>query len=313
MTSRGVRLGTLLDTKAKLAVSEDGNASKSSNTCVACQGGLVPLGKSRDYLYCSCNNCKTIQLSPVPSQHDIERAYSDSQFAVEAHGQGDPEAIYASSRPYYANIADALTDNKISGQVVDYGAGWGGLCALLRERGFQCRGVELAKEMVDGCKRRNLPVEQGTLATLLRQGLTAQAVVLCGVFEHLSQPREFLRDAHQLLDEGGVLVSLQPTAAFAALLAWMCRLGQRQRPLPPWFWVFDAPWHIALYSPEGMKLMAEQEGFDLVEIRFCPLGRVKGLYGLVQRIVEAINKLGWGISGSQWPLSVSHTFVFRKR
>jgi hypothetical protein len=108
-----------------------------SSGCIACLDRLSFLGKNAAYEYSTCNKCMTVQISPIPDQHDIELAYTSSQFATHIHGQGDPSAINQSSRPHYISIADTLSDHNISGLVVDYGAGWGGLCKVLIERGFK--------------------------------------------------------------------------------------------------------------------------------------------------------------------------------
>lgn len=282
------------------------------SVCIACNGSLSFLGNKSNYHYSTCNNCKTVQLSPPPNKSNLEKAYSDSLYASDSHGQGDPTVIHESSRPYYTCIANALSDHKITGLVVDYGAGWGGLCSLLLERGFKCKGIELSKNMVEGCQKMQLPVQQGSLESLSKEGCKAQALVLCGVFEHLVDPRKFLQDAGHILEPNGLLISLQPTAQFASLFATVSRFGRRKKQLSSMFFVFDPPWHIALYSIKGMKTIAEQCGFDLLEVRFTPQGRMPGLYGMVQRLLEWTNKIGWALFKKKWPLLVSHTFVFKK-
>jgi SAM-dependent methyltransferase len=252
-------------------------------------------------------------MSPVPHQADVEHGYMDSQYATDLHGQGDPDAIRKSSRPYYVSLAETLKAHHVSGPVIDYGAGWGGLCELLIKSGFNCRGLELARNMVDECRRRELPVEQKQLDALVAEGSKARAIVLCGVFEHLSDPETFLTNAYDLLEDGGLLVSLQPAGLFARLLAFVSRAGNVGKPLPSAFWIFDPPWHVALYSPEGMKLIAGRGGFDLAEIRFAPQGRIGGLYGTAQRLLEYTNRVGWALGRAAWPLMISHIYVFRKK
>jgi hypothetical protein len=283
-----------------------------SKCCIACKKSLSFLGKKSQYLYSTCNACKTVQLSPLPNKSELEKAYSDSLYASNVHGQGDPISIRKSSLPYYKCIADTLRDYKISKLVIDYGAGWGGLCSVLLENGFECKGIELAENMVEECKKLQLPVQQKSLESLREEGCKAEALVLCGVFEHLIDPRKFFHDAYHLLETDGLLISLQPTASFALLFAKISRFGQKKIPLSSMFWVFDAPWHVALYSIKGMKVIAEQCGFDLLEVRFAPQGRLSGLYGIFQRLLEFINKIGWKLFRDKWPLLISHTFVFKK-
>ncbi|MGH9429686.1 MAG: class I SAM-dependent methyltransferase [Terriglobia bacterium] len=281
--------------------------------CIACEGKLSFLGKHRQYTYATCNTCRSVQLAPIPKAEFVETYYRDSKFSSEVHENTDPDGMRGSSRPYYVAIEKVLADYKTRGTVVDFGAGWGGLCEYLISCGYQCRGLELSKLQVEECRKRSLPVEQRSLSSLVSSGVRAEALVLSGVFEHLTDPVSFFRDANALLEDGGLLVSLQPTATFAQLIAWCCRLGSTSRPLPTLFGIFDAPWHVVLYSLEGMKLFAEKHGFELVEIRPAPQGRVKGFYGVIQFLAGIINVIGWAGVCSAWPLVTSHTFVFRKR
>jgi hypothetical protein len=287
--------------------------SGSGRSCIACQATLSFLGEKSGYVYRICDNCKTIQLSPLPAQSDVEQAYKDSLYATDTHGQIEPVSIRASSRPYYLSLARVLRDYRASGLVIDYGAGWGGLCELLIKSGFQCKGLELAGKMVDECQRRRLPVERKTLAAMAEENTKAGAIVLCGVFEHLLDPKAFLRSACDLLEEGGLFISLQPTAIFARLLAFIARAGNVRAPMPSMLWVFDPPWHVALYSVTGMKTIAGRNGFDLLEIRFAPQGRMRGIYGIAQLMLEYVNRIGWAVCKGSWPLMISHIYVFKKK
>ena len=284
-----------------------------SNRCIACRGDLAFLGGQSDYTYSVCQHCATVQISPTPSREDVERAYKDSRFATAAHGQADPDETRKSSRPYYVSLANAVRDYKISGLIIDYGTGWGGLCELLVDAGFRCRGIELARNMVDECRRRGLPVEQKSLDVLIKEGSRAGALVLCSVFEHLLDPAAFLRNAYDLLDDGGLFISLQPAGLFARALASVWRMGNVHKSLPSILWIFDPPWHVALYSLEGMTRIAGDNGFDLLEIRFAPQGRIKGFYGTAQSLLECVNRVGWLLWRESWPLMVSHIYVFRKK
>jgi 2-polyprenyl-3-methyl-5-hydroxy-6-metoxy-1,4-benzoquinol methylase len=291
----------------------EGISRNTDMLCIACQGSLSFLGRKSGHVYYVCDGCKTVQMSPIPNPSDIQSAYICSQYGTATYGQGDPDAIRKSSRPYYVSVGDTLTDHHVSGAVIDYGTGWGGLTEYLIQTGFKCKGLELARNQVAECQRRGLPVEQKTLEALIEQGARVQAIVLCGVFEHLANPKTFLRNAYRMIEDGGLLVSLQPTGTFARLLASVWRMGKFEKTLPSMFSVFDPPWHVALYSPRGMKLIAGECGFDLAEIRFAPQGRVKGHYGVAQALVEWTNRVGWFFFKEAWPLMVSHIFVFKKR
>src|SRR4051794_2852861 len=106
--------------------------------CLACGGSPAFLGNRDPYTYVRCESCGTIQLSPFPSPAEVERAYQESAYANDdQHGQGSPDDVWKSSRPYYEAIRDVLMRHGVTDGVLDYGAGWGGLVALLQRSGIR--------------------------------------------------------------------------------------------------------------------------------------------------------------------------------
>jgi SAM-dependent methyltransferase len=285
----------------------------SPGPCLVCRTPLARYGEARDHVYGLCPSCGTVQLAPMPSQETLADAYQAANYATDEHGQGNADSIRKSSRNYYESLAGLLVCHSVTGPVVDYGCGWGGLTELLAQRGHDCLGLEACAPMVAECRRRGLRVEDARNHPILQSRATVQAFVMCGVFEHLAEPREFLTAIHRALRPGGMLITLQPTAPFARLVAGMLRLGNRRAPLPRHFDVFDAPWHTALYSLRAMEKLAGEHGFRLVETRLAPQGRVGGAKGLLQAAAHNLNRLGWPVFGRCWPLAVAHIFVFTKR
>ena len=118
------------------------------------------------------------------------------------------------------------------GLVVDYGAGWGGLCELHIEEGFYVQGVEPSDTMAAHCRRKDLPVQHGDLSTLQDKEAQIGAFALNAVFEHLVAHDAWLRYVHRLLAPHGLFITLQPTAPFSDLLGRVVRLGNVRAPLP---------------------------------------------------------------------------------
>jgi SAM-dependent methyltransferase len=280
-------------------------------SCVACADALSFFGRRGGYEYARCRGCGTLQLNPLPRPEEVEIAYQASRYSRDnLHGQGDADAVRKVSRAHYECIRDTLKDFQVSGKILDYGAGWGGLVEFLREAGLEASGLELSKGMIAECQRRGLPVADGELS-LLEPG-SLSAVTMCGVFEHLAAPSVVLEEVHRVLGSGGTFVSLQPTAPFARSLATVLRAGIRSRELPPSFYVFDPPWHAALFSIGGMRKLAGRHGFKLLAVRPVPLGNLPGWAGLLQRVASPLNRAGWAVARTAWPLMVSHLFVFEK-
>jgi SAM-dependent methyltransferase len=285
--------------------------AKQTTQCVACGGTLALFGPRLQYEYHRCTQCGTIQLYPLPSAPELGRAYA-AEYATAGHYEGDADRCRMSARTYYQSIVSALKDYHAEGLVVDYGAGWGGLCELLMAERFSVQGVEPSDIMAAHCQKKGLPVQHGDLSALKEKDGQIGAFALNAVFEHLVAHDVWLTHAHRLLAPRGLFVTLQPTALFADFVGRVVRFGNRHAPLPAVHQFFCPPWHTVLFSLSGMKQLMAKSGFDLLDIRPAPQGRVRGALGFAQITLETINRVGWGVLGRSWPLLTAHIFVFRK-
>jgi SAM-dependent methyltransferase len=284
-----------------------------NRVCFVCGGALALFGPYSRYTYYCCGQCGTLQLWPLPDEQEMVRAYeAEYVSAAQTEEFTDPDVWREVSRTYCASMVKVIEDYRITGPIVDYGAGWGLLVELLNKRGFQARGLEISRQELAYAQARGLPIEKGDLQGL--QGVDAQlsAITLLAVFEHLVNHGAVLRAAHRLLKPGGLFVTLHPTASIYRLIGNIVRLGDKRKPLPDLLGSFTAPWHTALFSVAATEQLISRYGFRLLEIRPAPQGRFGGMVGLVQRALELVNKLGWALLGTRWPLVTTHIFVFEK-
>jgi SAM-dependent methyltransferase len=281
----------------------------SQASCVA-RGGVARFyGRRGEYEYHRCAACGTIQLVPLPTREELERAYAEI-YATTEHINPDPARSRQEARSHHEAILRALMDHQVGDDVAEVGAGWGGLAQLLIESGFRYEGVEPSEAMAAHCRSLGLPIQQGEVDALF--GKTYSALVMCSVFEHFVEHEQWLRKANRLLQVGGILISGQPTAHFLHFAASIVRLGRTGAPLPKLHQGFCPPWHTVLFSISGMEALLTRRGFELVEIRPMPQGQILGITGWAQRGLECVNKAAWPVFGIRWPLLIGHLFVFRK-
>jgi cyclopropane fatty-acyl-phospholipid synthase-like methyltransferase len=275
--------------------------------CIACAKSLSFFGRRHAYTYARCTACGTIQLDPQPTRSEMAEAYRS--YSKAGHYERDPERSRTINHNSYAAIADALDAHDVRGRVLDYGAGWGGLVELLIERGYVVEGLDLDTDMVAYCESRKLPVRRGELDAV--EDGVFNALVMCVVFEHLVEHDAWLAQARRTLEPGGLLVTLQPTARFAATMGTLLRLGIKRWPLPELVELFSPPWHTTMISIPGALELFARHGFTLEEVRWTPSSRQPGFVGLLQAVLERINRVGWALLRERWPLQVCHTLVFR--
>lgn len=282
-----------------------------SSQCCACHGELSLFGKRLNYEYHKCLSCGTIQLVPLPTEAELRDAYV-SNYVTADHYEENPDLCKASARTYYHSIVNVLDEYSINKDVLDYGSGWGGLCEMLMNKGIICKGIEMSCEMVSYSQKQGLPVQQGDITAIEKEKDVFSALALCTVFEHLINHDEWMEKARLILRENGLIISLQPTSLFPDILGQLIRLGKVSRPLPQLHQVFCPPWHTVLFSIKGMEDLALRNGFELVEVRPAPQGRVRGMVGFVQICLEYVNRIGWSLMGIRWPLLPAHIFILKK-
>lgn len=281
----------------------------SGGACVSCDGPLKPFGPRTGYHYSRCTACGNLQLHPLPTRAELDEAYR-KQYATAGHCRSDVDEMTGAARPYYEAIAGVLKTHNAGARALEVGSGWGGLCEVLLAQGFEYTGIDVSEDMVAHCQRRGLPVSFCDIRDVT--GTAFDVLVMSAVFEHLVEHDAWLEHARSLLREGGLLVSMQPTARFATVMGTTLRLGNRAAELPQLHQVFCPPWHTVLFSIDGMRVLMERHGFAFAGVSLGPQARGTGLTGLLQRSLGLVNRMGWPLLGARWPLAISHIFAFEK-
>jgi SAM-dependent methyltransferase len=143
-------------------------------------------------------------------------------------------------------------------ELLEVGCAAGDLMVPLREAGFRVTGVELSEHAATIARsRHNLEVHTGTLASAPLEGRTFDAVIMRNVIEHVPDPKGDIELAKSLLRPGGLL-SLR-TDNVASSDARLFRA----------FWYgFDFPRHLTLFSPETLTACVKSAGLEVVQVQF---------------------------------------------
>jgi len=287
-------------------------STNASYRCVACQCADESLfGRREGYTYVRCRHCGTLQLDPLPTPAFLAQQYAE-EYSQAKHCDNDPDLRDRIARPYYDAIIDGLEAHLAHpGRVLDYGAGWGGMIQRLSDRGHDPQGVEPSDEMQAHCVSHGRPVLHGDLQHPELAG-PFDGLVMSAVFEHLVEHDAWLERAHELIRPGGVFVSMQPTAPFGTFFGNLLRLGNKNATLPQLHQTFCPPWHVVLFSLEGMDAIMRRHGFTRLDVLRGPQAMGPGLTGLAQRALEYTNRVGWAIAREKWPATICHIFVYRR-
>jgi SAM-dependent methyltransferase len=230
--------------------------------CSLCGGAeFKPALDCGDFRFVRCVECGLIQANPQPDPQAIAARYR------EGHGEDYLAYELANEAPFLRlqelALADAHFDEieeearraaKLRGEdrprVLDVGCAVGALLERLRDRGWECKGVELSAPQADYARRvRGLDVRDVTIEKARFPDGSFDLIHASHLIEHLNDPRSFLRECYRLLRPGGRLILTTPNAAgFQARL-----FGPSWRSA-----IFD---HLYLFSLRTLGRLLESENF----------------------------------------------------
>jgi len=176
---------------------------------------------------------------------DLARAYED---------MADPAYLLeaAAYRAAARHVLSRLEPFRAPGaRLLEIGCGAGFTLELAHERGWDVRGIELSRWMVERARER-VPgdrVRQGGYDSDLFRGEPFDVAVAVDVIEHVEDVGHFVRDIASRLRPGGAAYFVTPDAG--SLPARM--LGER-------WWYLQVP-HLSYFSRPTMRRLLERSGF----------------------------------------------------
>jgi 2-polyprenyl-3-methyl-5-hydroxy-6-metoxy-1,4-benzoquinol methylase len=151
-------------------------------------------------------------------------------------------------------VAAALQEQLSGGDVLDIGCGNGALLGML-PAGFQRFGVEIGLEARAAAQGRGVELVAASFDELSSLQQTFDAVVVCDVIEHSTDPREFVAAAINRLRRGGLLILSTGNAD-----AWLWRVCGGK------FWYCQFAEHLTFISPRWLASQTEV-GAELLAMR----------------------------------------------
>jgi len=200
-----------------------------------------------------CPNCTHMQLSEIPSEAELERAYGEAvsdDYVEEEAGQ----------RATARDLLERLERHADRGALLDLGCWVGFLLDEARTRGWApVTGVEPSK-FASGYARDRLRLDVRTddLMTAELPGGEYQAVVLGDVIEHLPDPGAALERVGELLAPRGAVMLMLPDAGSRVARV----MGSR--------WWSVIPTHVHYFTRKSLTRLLTDRGFELRHLGTTP-------------------------------------------
>jgi ubiquinone/menaquinone biosynthesis C-methylase UbiE len=171
--------------------------------------------------------------------------------------------LHAGPQMYeYVAIADRIA-NEVSGPVLDWGCGFGQITHLLKERGMNAQAFDYR----EGVSPQKLALTRypdviahvsGDPVALPFESDSFDAVLSCGVLEHVHRPEESLVELYRVLRPGGRLYIYKLPNRFSYLEAVARMIGLYYHGKLP---------NDRVYTRRSVRILLERHGFQVEAVR----------------------------------------------
>ena len=166
-----------------------------------------------------------------------------------------------------AAIVEKYAGTAKRGRFLDIGCARGDLLNVLRDKGFDCYGVEISRGAVEiGRTQHGLNLYAGTLDEARYPEGFFDWVSAGDVVEHLQAPAEMIAEISRILTPGGRVIIEVPSEAtiFRRVARALYRLsgGRVRGPLDKLY----NPFHLSYFSPKSMRRALENAGLKVVHM-----------------------------------------------
>jgi 2-polyprenyl-3-methyl-5-hydroxy-6-metoxy-1,4-benzoquinol methylase len=259
--------------------------------CALCGStSFLPALECEGFSYVRCRVCSLVQQNPQPDREAIEARYGEHSSQAYLQYELANEATFLKLQQmglkdggFFNLEAQFFNQTACKPRVLDIGCATGALLAWLRDRGWDCAGIELCGPAADYARDvRKLQIITGTIESAQLPGNSVDVVLASHVIEHVHNPKSFVTEIYRCLKPGGYVFITTPSIdGFQARL-----FGSRWRSA-----IFD---HLYLFSKKTLRTLLEEAGFT-VERTVSWGGLAKGtapgpVKNLADRLAKRFNR-----------------------
>ncbi|RYY00503.1 MAG: class I SAM-dependent methyltransferase [Gammaproteobacteria bacterium] len=208
-----------------------------------------------DFVIWQCSDCSLRFTQDVPDEDSIGPYYQSQDYISHTNtDKGLLNKLYqrVRKRTLEQKAKLIISNTKEKGRILDIGAGVGAFLSVMKEKGWEIKGVE-----PDEVARKNalqlfgLPLEQPAALQQLLPA-TYDAITLWHVLEHVHQLHDYVEQLKNLLAPNGKIFIAVPN--YTSGDAGIYRT----------FWAaYDVPRHLYHFTPKSIENLVKQHGLKL--------------------------------------------------
>lgn len=255
-----------------------------------------------------CQNCGLVYLNPQPSYQELKPFYNENYFhwyGKKGLIRGFFKKILYSQNPKFYKWK--VIDSKKNGKFLDIGCSTGIKDAKFMKDfpGWEFYGIEPDEiAFQDALKIKGFKAKKGFLEDANYPEKFFDAILMNQVLEHISNPKETIKECYRILKDDGNLIITVPD--FGSLDSKM--FGR--------FWYhLDIPRHLFHFNKQTLARVLRESGFfiEKIEKEWLSGGMTKSIlqaFGLTPRLLDGTLSTAIRVFFSPLIRSFSHFFYF---
>jgi 2-polyprenyl-3-methyl-5-hydroxy-6-metoxy-1,4-benzoquinol methylase len=208
------------------------------------------------------------QISPTPSEDDINKFYSeefysgdykkfnDSSLEVQTENKNFYDGHFSD---IYSTLLEIVNKKPENIDLLDIGCGWGQALIYFKEKGINCFGFDPAKEAIEYANNKGINAKTAGMQTMdVFEGKKFDVVIMLNVLEHLSDPEKVLIEINKKVLKPGGLIIIDVPNEFNKLQ----EIGKKVHKLNDW-WVCP-PGHLNYFNTDSLTAILGGTGYETV-------------------------------------------------
>lgn len=178
--------------------------------CPICKSKKIDyFAEKKEYIFNRCVSCKTIFLSSLPSNRQLQKYYS-KQFTYQ-DGLKNEDIIRKRARIILKKVRQFAPHVKT---ICDVGSGYGFFLDEAKKQQYKLFGIEPSEELVfHAHSNYQIRCFTGSLDEYINKEPTQFDLVTCiHVVEHIRKPKKFISQLLKLIKPGGILFIETPNS-----------------------------------------------------------------------------------------------------
>ncbi len=231
-------------------------------------GGLGKYTDNNIKMY-QCCNCDVIWHEDVLS--DLQQYYESETYRQSLEGTSEENDFYKKhDRETLEKLQYTGTDIYRGKIVADIGCGCGAFLDFLKGVSASVIAVEPSEIYREVMDRKGFFTYAYAKEAVSNWAEKVDIITSFDVIEHVPEPKEFMADIYGLLTSGGTAVIGTPTEA-PIMRKLLGEIYERK--------LLFSTQHLWIFSEKNLKWIAQDAGFEKVEIKYCQRYSLNNLLG----------------------------------